>query len=62
MNIEYRIFAKCPTTGKEVFTGANHNKSTFAQGEKPFGLFNCTACGNVHTWTHQDASIKETYV
>jgi hypothetical protein len=51
----------CPNTGKEISTGFGMDKRTF---EDPTNVFRnnqvgCPACGQTHTWSKEDARLKE---
>lgn len=54
---QFEVFIKCPATGNLVSTGATTKSSTFGENEKPYGAFNCPACGAIHTWDHKQAEI-----
>ena len=41
---------RCPTTGKEVLTGIETDKESFAKIESFPGSIRCRVCGERHPW------------
>lgn len=53
-----RVMTKCPTTGKDVFTGARVADDKAFQAFKSAGFKNCRECGGTHQWDHSNAWLE----
>lgn len=58
MPAQYEAFVTCPKTGQEVTTGFVLNKGHFAEDEKPYGTFNCSACKEAHFWSYEKTTVR----
>ena len=56
MPIEYEVHIECPTTKQPVSTGLKVEYREFGEN-KPYGTFNCPACGQAHPWAYDRAQI-----
>lgn len=53
------IFIKCPNTGRDVPTGMGMDKGSFESGNLTNNSVGCSACGEMHIWSKEDAFLKE---
>lgn len=53
------IVIKCPATGETVATGKTAEPQEFEAADLGMNTFECAACGEVHTWNKQDASLRD---
>ena len=61
MSLQYEAIMTCPNSGKLVSTGYVLTKPNFEDNEKPYGSFNCSACGQIHMWSHEKVTIALTH-
>lgn len=54
-----RIFIKCPTTGKLVFTGFAMDPAIFEMSPVEQNPIQCPACGKEHQWQKKDAIFEK---
>jgi hypothetical protein len=57
MPAQYEAFVMCQKTGQEVSTNFVLSRDHFAEGEKPYGTFNCPACKEAHFWSHENTKV-----
>jgi endogenous inhibitor of DNA gyrase (YacG/DUF329 family) len=50
-----RIYVKCPTSGKLVFTGFAMDPKLFDAFPEQTAPFTCPSCGKEHSWKKADA-------
>lgn len=50
----------CPTTGRRVPTGIVMDRAEFERAVFEANVLRCPACGRIHTWSKQDAELRET--
>lgn len=55
-----KVMITCPNTGKPIFTGMSMDEKSFEQDSKAFSQTGtpCEECGELHTWTRQDAFLE----
>jgi len=53
-----RIFIKCPTTRKLVFTGFAMDHAIFESSPIEQNAIHCPACGKDHEWQKSDAMFE----
>ena len=58
---QFEVFAKCPKNGDLVNTGATTLNATFNPDDKSMGAFNCSSCKGFHSWSYEDAEIREVH-
>ena len=53
-----RVLIKCPTSGTNVHTVYRLRPSAFEALRGEYS-FRCDRCGEVHTWTREDAWLED---
>ena len=54
-----RVMIKCPVRGKAVPTGMEADEAAFKSVKYENNEFGCPACGQIHTWSKEDAFLEE---
>lgn len=54
-----RVFIVCPVTGQQVPTGLVMDPEEFDRAVLQDNVLRCPACGRIHTWSKQDAQLRE---
>lgn len=52
-----KLFIKCPSTEKEVFTGVSITKKALMTAQTNSSV-KCPHCGEMHRWSKADANLK----
>lgn len=52
------VMIKCPKTGGDVPTGVTMDSSSFEAAEMSGNSFTCPDCGELHTWSKDDAWVR----
>jgi len=58
MSLHFEAYVECKTTRELVATGYVMERDYFQADEKPFGIFQCRACLNVHVWEFNEARVR----
>jgi len=53
-----RVMIVCPTTKREVHTGRVYDPELFETIVIRDQLMECPACGELHTWSKEDAHLE----
>ncbi len=54
-----RVLIDCPETGEQVFAGMILDEAAFAAGIADVQRVRCEACGQIHTWSQDDAILEK---
>lgn len=53
-----RVMITCPETGKPIYTGWSFDEVAFETSQLADNSVPCPECGQVHTWSKQDAYLE----
>ena len=54
-----KIMIKCPSTGKDIPTGMEADKTAFELSDYKNHSVMCPVCGKSHNWSKKDAWLVE---
>lgn len=54
-----RVLITCPDTDRKVFTGIDMDEGSWESARLENNSVRCDACGQVHTWSKDDAELEE---
>lgn len=54
-----RVLIECPITRHQVWTGMELDQESFDGATISGERFTCPACGQIHIWDKEEASLEE---